>query len=201
MKKKIIILTAFIGLVLSACSDFLDRQPLTMPENEGFLAGREQVENYINALYTSLPAPTQYGMSVRGEEVNSDNILAEKYDRRLNGENNQFSGSTDWEKGYQNLRNVNYFFHYYKVDAGLETAEVLSLRGEAYFLRAYWHFYLLTRFGDIPIMDDFWDENAVSVSAILSCRPFFILIFLLCIKMKHYGFSRKSIWKNLETFP
>lgn len=91
MKKKIIILTAFIGLVLSACSDFLDRQPLTMPENEGFLAGREQVENYINALYTSLPAPTQYGMSVRGEEVNSDNILAEKYDRRLNGENNQFS--------------------------------------------------------------------------------------------------------------
>ena len=27
-------------------------------------------------------------------------------------------------------------------------------------MRAYWHFYLLTRFGDIPIMDDFWDENA-----------------------------------------
>ena len=56
-----------------------------------------------------------------------------------------------------------------------------------------------------------WDYNIctfgreynvdVSVSAILSCRPFFILIFLLCIKMKHYGFSRKSIWKNLETFP
>ena len=43
--------------------------------------------------------------------------------------------------------------------------------------------------------------NEVSVSAILSCRPFFILIFLPCIKMNHYGFSRKSIWKNLETFP
>ena len=45
------------------------------------------------------------------------------------------------------------------------------------------------------------DPDFVSVSAILSCRPFFILIFLRCIKMKHYGFSRKSIWKNLETFP
>ena len=43
--------------------------------------------------------------------------------------------------------------------------------------------------------------SLVSVSAILSCRPFFILIFLPCIKMNHYGFSRKSIWKNLETFP
>lgn len=41
-----------------------------------------------------------------------------------------------------------------------ETDEVLSLRGEAYFFRAYWHFYLLTRFGNIPIMDDFWDGNA-----------------------------------------
>ncbi|MDC2707869.1 transposase, partial [Bacteroides ovatus] len=29
------------------------------------------------------------------------------------------------------------------------------------------------------------DPDFVSVSAILSCRPFFILIFLLCIKMKH----------------
>ena len=44
-------------------------------------------------------------------------------------------------------------------------------------------------------------QQLVSVSAILSCRPFFILIFLPCIKMNHYGFSRKSIWKNLETFP
>ncbi|RGV06086.1 hypothetical protein DWW27_15640 [Phocaeicola vulgatus] len=44
-------------------------------------------------------------------------------------------------------------------------------------------------------------EIGVSVSAILSCRPFFILIFLPYIKMRHYGFSRKSIWKNLETFP
>ena len=43
--------------------------------------------------------------------------------------------------------------------------------------------------------------STVSVSAILSCRPFFILIFLPCIKMNHYGFSRKSIWINLETFP
>ena len=55
---------------------------------------------------------------------------------------------------------VNYFFHYYAVSEVDETDEVLSLRGEAYFFRAYWHFYLLTRFGNIPIMDDFWDGNA-----------------------------------------
>lgn len=160
MKKKYILLTAFIGVMLSACSDFLDRKPLTEPNNEEYLCSRAQVENYINGLYMALPAPSQYGMGVRGEEKNSDNILAEKYDLRLNGEYNAFSGSSEWQKGYQNLRNVNYFFYYYCVPENEETEDILSLKGEAYFLRAYWHFYLLTRFGDIPLMDRLWDENA-----------------------------------------
>lgn len=34
------------------------------------------------------------------------------------------------------------------------------MKGEAYFLRAYWHFDLLKKFGSIPVMDAFWDENA-----------------------------------------
>ena len=54
--------------------------------------------------------------------------------------------------------------------------------------------------GTVTDMDGRYSVE-VSVSAILSCRPFFILIFLPYIKMNHYGFSRKSIWKNLETFP
>ena len=115
---------------------------------------------YVAVLRWKIPAPSQYGMGVRGEEKNSDNILAEKYDLRLNGEYNAFSGSSEWQKGYQNLRNVNYFFYYYCVPENEETEDVLSLKGEAYFLRAYWHFYLLTRFGDIPLMDRLWDENA-----------------------------------------
>lgn len=160
MKKKKIIITAFIGLMLSACSDFLDRKPLTEPDNETFLASREQVENYVNGLYMALPAPSQYGIGVRGEEKNSDNILAEKYDKRLNGEYNQFDGSTDWQKGYQNLRNANYMFHYYCVPEGMVTDDIRSLRGEVYFLRAFWHFQLLTKFGDIPLMDKLWDKNA-----------------------------------------
>lgn len=160
MKKKYILLTAFVGLMLSACSDFLDKKPLTEPNNEDYLSSRSQVENYINGLYMALPTPSQYGMGVRGEEKNSDNILAEKYDLRMNGEYNAFSGSSEWKKGYQNLRDVNYFFHYYCVPENEETEEIISLKGEAYFLRAYWHFYLLTRFGDIPLMDRLWDENA-----------------------------------------
>ena len=73
-------------------------------------------------------------MGVRGEEKNSDNIVAEVYDKRLNGELLETGGGTaEWQNGYQNLRNVNYFLNYYKVPEAEETKDVLSLKGEAYF--------------------------------------------------------------------
>ena len=49
MKNKIIILTVFACLLLSACSDYLDRKPYTQPNNEDFLKTRENVESYINS--------------------------------------------------------------------------------------------------------------------------------------------------------
>ncbi|WP_260456719.1 RagB/SusD family nutrient uptake outer membrane protein [Bacteroides xylanisolvens] len=138
----------------------MDREPITKPEAGNFLTGAIQVENYINGLYMTLPSFSKFGLGVRSEEKNSDNIIAEKYDARLHGQNNQFSGASDWQTGYQNLRKVNYFFHNYKVPEAQENEDVLSLKGEAYFLRAYWHFDLLKKFGSIPVMDAFWDENA-----------------------------------------
>ena len=160
---KRIYIRAFVAasiLPFSSCSDFLDREPITKPEAGNFLTGAIQVENYINGLYMPLPSFSKFGLGVRSEEKNSDNIIAEKYDARLHGQNNQFSGASDWQTGYQNLRKVNYFFHNYKVPEAQENEDVLSLKGEAYFLRAYWHFDLLKKFGSIPVMDAFWDENA-----------------------------------------
>lgn len=158
MKK--IFIPILVSLFLSGCSGFLDREPLTMPNSENFLQGQPQVLNYINGLYSVLPSLPKFGMGARGEEKNSDNILAENYDKRLNGELRIFDGGSDWTVAYQNLRNINYFFAYYKIKPELETADILSFKGEAYFLRAYWHYYLLTRFGGVPIMDTLWDDRA-----------------------------------------
>ncbi len=159
------------GALTTSCSDFLDRMPLTEPSNETYLASENQVRSYINGLYIALPSYSQYGIGVRGEDKNSDNILAEKYDLRLNGEYTAFSGSTEWSTGYQNLRDVNYFFHYYMIDEVAENDNIRSLKGEAYFLRAYWHFYLLKRFGNIPVMDAFWDANATVEGLQIDQKP------------------------------
>lgn len=155
------IIGAALAIVLfSSCSDFLDKTPLTEPNNETYLSSENQVYSYINGLYMALPSYPQWGMGPRGEDKNSDNILSLDYDPRLNGEYTQFSGDTDWSTGYENLRDVNYFFAYYIVAEENETENLRSLRGEAHFFRAYWHFYLLKKFGAVPVMDGFWDGNA-----------------------------------------
>lgn len=161
--KKLYILFILAGAFLSACSDFLEKAPITSPESGGYLASEEHLTSYVNFLYTGLPTLETYGMGVFGEEKNSDNILAQNYERRLNGELQESNGgSKEWEKGYKGLRDANYCLHNYAVPEMNETDKILSLKGEVYFFRAYWHFYLLTRFGSIPIMDDLWDEHATA---------------------------------------
>ena len=155
MKKIYLLAVALAGTLLTSCSDFLDKVPLVVPSSETFLTNQSAVTNYVNGLYIALPSAGAYGMGIMGEEKNSDNMVAMVYDRRMNGElQESIGGVTEWQKGYQNLRSVNYFLEYYKVPAAEETAEVLS------FFRAYWHYYLLTKFGSIPVMDKFWDGNA-----------------------------------------
>lgn len=157
--------------VFASCSDFLDREPLTQPEALTFLTSDAQVENYINGLYTTLPSFQTYGMGVRSEEKNSDNIVAQIYDLRLNGEFQTNSASDEWQAGYQNLRKVNYFFNYYAIDEENESKYARSMRGEAYFMRAWWHYTLLKQFGSIPVMDAFWDNNATTAGLQIPAKP------------------------------
>ncbi|MFR9500314.1 MAG: RagB/SusD family nutrient uptake outer membrane protein [Rikenellaceae bacterium] len=154
------IAVATMALMATSCEDFLDRSPITEPNSEDFLSSESQVCSFINGLYLGLPIYGTYGMGVISQEVNSDNIIATTYDLRLNGEASVFDGESKWSAAYQNLRDVNYFFEYYRVPEAEVTNEVRSMIGEAYFFRAYWHFELLKNFGDVPIMDGFWDSHA-----------------------------------------
>lgn len=154
------IFAAILVISFTSCTGFLDKGPLTSPSSSTYLASESQVYSYVNGLYKALPSLTQYGSGVRAVEKNSDNIISEKYDLRINGELTSFDGYSDWAASYQNLRDVNYFFSYYQVPPSQETADVQSLCGEVYFLRAWWHFTLLRKFGNIPLMDGFWDGKA-----------------------------------------
>ena len=56
MKKIYVLLVVGASFMMSACSDFLDREPLTTPNSETFLSNASAVNNYINGLYIALPS-------------------------------------------------------------------------------------------------------------------------------------------------
>ncbi|MFI3280995.1 MAG: RagB/SusD family nutrient uptake outer membrane protein [Rikenellaceae bacterium] len=158
MKKSIILFIAFA--IFSSCEGYLDRYPLTSPNSETYLTGEEQVRSYVNGLYESLPSFSTWGIGIWEEESNSDNIVAEEYDTRLNGETQSGDGESNWTNYYIYLRDANYFLDKVNVPEDEMSADVISYIGEAYFFRAYWHFQILEEFGSVPIMDGFWDSIA-----------------------------------------
>ena len=77
MKKIYVLLVVGASFMMSACSDFLDREPLTTPNSETFLSNASAVNNYINGLYIALPSFGTYDMGVRGEEIIQTKILSQ----------------------------------------------------------------------------------------------------------------------------
>ena len=167
----IISIIAALTVLMTGCSDFLDRFPLTEPSSETYLSTESQLYSYVNGLYIALPSISQYGTGIRSVDRNSDNIISEKYDVRINGESTPFGSYGEWSAAYQNLRDVNYFFEFYKVPREQENDNTASLCGEVYFLRAWWHFTLLKKFGNIPVMDAFWDRNATIAGLQIPATP------------------------------
>ena len=96
MKTLRYIFVAIYVLVMAGCADFLDKGPITSLVGSTYLSSENQVYSYVNGLYQALPSLTQYGSGVRAVEKNSDNIISEKYDPRINGELTPFDGYRDW---------------------------------------------------------------------------------------------------------
>ncbi len=149
-----------LGALISSCNDFLDREPITQPNSESFLNSEQQIASYVDGLYTLIPRLAPYSTGIHALEINSDNVIGSEYNKRIAGEYTVNSAELDWQAGYEALRNANYFFANNLMTEDEWTDEIRSYVGEVYFFRAYWHYYLLTRFGNVPLMTAFWDNNA-----------------------------------------
>lgn len=69
-----------------------------------------------------------------------------------------------WSKGYNLIYATNSIIEGLTVDSGIPEVERNSYLGEAYFLRAYLHFYLVNLFGPVPYITstDYTENQAVS---------------------------------------
>ena len=154
MKLRNIILPFTAALLsLSACSDFLDRKPLSDNVNEGFFTAENQLEPYCNKKYELLPDFKDINLFTADQ--NSDNQAG-------NEPNDNFIPQriTVPEKGsygkHGQLRDCNRFLYYTAQNLTNGTLtnsdKVQQYIGEIYFFRAYIYYFYLQKFGDFPIL-------------------------------------------------
>ncbi len=154
MKFKYITLIGLLAFTLSSCSDFLDVQPEGDPTTDQYFSNDGQAIDIVDGLYARLPQEGVFGRELFWEQGAACDIVW---------------GRT---RGYNTLATFNYtgdesplretFGYFYKImsranfvvngllnkqkDTKLSKIETRSL-GEAYFIRAFTHFYISYRYG------------------------------------------------------
>ncbi|WP_309573630.1 RagB/SusD family nutrient uptake outer membrane protein [Bacteroides thetaiotaomicron] len=67
------------------------------------------------------------------------------------GENN-WNGS--WERCYKGIYQASVFIHNIDINKEMTAEEILDYKGQARFVRAYYYWLLLRRYGPVPIVPD-----------------------------------------------
>jgi hypothetical protein len=145
--------------MFTGCSDLLDKEPLSDGTEAIFFKTPDHFVQAANALYQlegwkdHNGATTYYkmdqGMDTSGFSANGGSS----------------AGETDWhwDKAYAYIRDCNTLLS--KADGYTgDKADIGASIGTAYFFRAWQHFYLLQRFGGVPIVDHVLDVNDATLT-------------------------------------
>lgn len=158
MKLKYIFLLACASLLNTACSDFLDLEPLSDNSDTGFFTAENQLEAYCNAKYDLLPEHSRVSdvsIGYFGTDDNSDNQANVNPNDNFIPQRIQVGTSGSYGN-HGKLRDCNRFLFYtaQNITNGTLTHSdnVKQYIGEMYFFRAYIYFNYLKSFGDFPIL-------------------------------------------------
>lgn len=142
-------LASAVVMSLTACSDFLDKEPLSQGTEAIVFKTPEHFEQAANALYNvigwkNLDNKPSYGdIMDRGTDISG---------LGSNGGGSAPEGNWSWDKPYSHIRTCNILLEKAEAYDGSQS-DIAQSVGTAYFFRAWQHFYLLQHFGGVPISD------------------------------------------------
>ncbi len=157
---------AFLLLIISSCGDYLDIVPDKTQEIDLLFERKDQAYNALAACYHSLPgydavfssyilatdeltAPTGQNTSgvdlMRGKQNTEDPLMSlwSGYNSIVGSQQSLYIGIRDCNTLIDNI---------YKV-ADMSEDEKAQWKAEAQFLKAYYHFLLVSLYGPVPITD------------------------------------------------
>ena len=165
VNKIIFIIVVIIGVFFSACdTDFLDTQPLTEITSDAIWKDAGLAEAYMFDIYFCFQ-DAGFAETMQSS-VTDESLFIHNYGQKMSNEaaynetdlgwfrEDQSSGH-QWGRLYRNIRGCNDFI--LNVDnAEFDESVKKRLKGEAYFLRAYFMHRLTRGFGGVPIILDLY---------------------------------------------
>lgn len=167
MKKYILLL--LIGIVMMSCSEsYLEKTPDEDMNLDMVFKERNYAESFLSNVYSFLPLElTMAWHSWMSKEYNLNPFVgaADEMEMSWNTPYNQFMNSGAWSSSDSGISAPAFWWWYYqgirKANLFLENIPKTPMDmndkerwiGEAYFLRAFYHFMLFRIYGPIPLMD------------------------------------------------
>lgn len=158
MKKQIIVLTLILSIGLAGCEKFLTELPQDTVAPETFFKTKEQLTAALMPVYSPLGATDESTYSrFLSLEANSatDEYSARSAGTAINAGLYNASASyanftNCWNNLYLGIERANFLLEQLETSSAPQ-ADIKQVKGEALFLRAYYHFILVGYWGDIPL--------------------------------------------------
>ena len=146
MKIKNILLTAALGvsaLAFSSCSDYLnvDRYFNDRMTEEKLFEDKKYSEQWLAGVYTHLLGCND---DVCSKGNTPHNFSDDMYD--------EGAFQRSWKECYIGIRDASTFIRNIHVNKDFTQEEIADYRGQARFLRAYYYWLLLRKYGPIPLI-------------------------------------------------
>ncbi len=148
------ILFVSIVTILTACND-LDVPPMNIVGEKEAFSSESGITAYMARLYWDLPIE-DFMHNIEGFRKNPENNLQDFTGESMKSDprRNDLSGDNFKYWDYAPVRNVNYFLQEFPNYESFyaDKVKVNAWIGEIYFLRAYYYFAMVKRYGGVPIV-------------------------------------------------
>lgn len=157
---KIIKLSVFIvlaAITLSACSDFLEKEP-TSTTSGNYFKTEAEAESFLKGVYAILTQTSFYGndyfMLAGGDDLEAYGGAGRSPSARglicNNANSSDPAVAAFWYTLYAGINRANIFIEEIGNVPGMDDANRKTLMAEARFLRAFYYFNLVECWGDVP---------------------------------------------------
>ena len=161
-----------IGVVSMTSCDFLGTEPYDFVSPTTFYRNESECTMALAAVYYPMATANLYGNFYSTEMTNIDDLSYYTRNSNFSGKlwANDYTSTTQeiwniWEALYTGIKNANGLLE--NIDKA-EMSQIAKdrIKGEAKFLRAYYHFLLVQAFYEVPIRKQSLDDiNAASMPA------------------------------------